>query len=267
MPAGRISKHETRKLVRPQKLQPHAAETIQDELGVEEPMEIRVQDQPVAQFLRTPSDDYDLAAGFLFTRGVIRSEKDLKNIWHKAESPNVVHVAFEEGFKFDAAKLRPNPFGPGVSAKAALESLKGARVDSSARMRIDVLYELVHTMRRARTHFHRSGGLHAAAVFDLKGTLHMLREDVERLNAIDKSVGAMLLQGRAPLDNYALLVTGRAGYEVLQKAVTSRIAVVCSNNAPSSLAVEVARETGITLICFLPGEELNVYTHAERIEV
>lgn len=267
MAAGKISKHETRKLIRPQKVQPHSAETIQDELGVEEPMEIRVNDQPVATVLRTPSDDYDLAAGYFFTRGIIRTEKDLKNIWHKAESPNIVHVAFEEGFKFDATKLRANPFGAMVSSRAALDSMKSARLDSPAKLRIDVLYELVHTMRRARTHFHRSGGLHAAAVFDLKGTLHMLREDVERLNAVDKSVGAMLLQGRAPLENYVLLVTGRAGFEVLQKAAMSRIPVVCSNNAPSSLAVELAREMGITLICFLPGEEMNVYTHAERIEV
>lgn len=272
MSAGRVARHETRKLVRPQPVAPpKPAETIQDELAVEEPLELRIDDHPVAMVLRTPGDDQDLAAGFLYTRGVIRSDKDLKNIWHKPTVSNAIHIAFENGVTLDRTKLHRNLFSAGedvVSGRAALDLVKRETKPMPAnRVRIDVLYDLAHKMRKARTHFHRSGGLHAAAIFDLKGTLHMLREDVERLNAIDKSIGAMLLNGRVPLENYILLATGRSGFEVVLKAVLARIPIVCSNNAPSSLAVEVAHEVGITLLCFLPGEELNVYTHAERIEV
>jgi len=250
---------------------PPPVETIQDELAVEEPLELRVGDEAIGLVLRTPGDDRDLAAGFLYTRGLVRSEKDLKHLWQKPGVANAVQIQFEDGVAFDRSRLQRNLFHAGdavVSGMAALERVKSELPPlSSNRVRIDVLYDLASTLRRARTHFHRNGGMHAAAIFDLKGTLHMLREDVERMNAIDKSIGAMLLQGRVPLDNFILLATGRSGFEMLFKAVMSRIPIVCSNNAPSSLAVETAREMGITLLCFLPGEEMNIYTHAERIEV
>jgi len=277
MPAGKIARHETRKIVRPHPVAPpRPVETIEDELAVEEPLEIRCDGDLLALVLRTPGDDYDLVAGYLLTRGVIHTEADLGAIRHNPESnspeaQNVVNVKFTEGFKADLNKLHRNLFtsnGSGVSGRTALEALREEiQPPANCRVRIDALYTLVHTMRKARSHLHHNGGLHAAAIFDAKGTLHMLREDVERLNAVDKSVGAMLLQERLPLDNHILLATGRANFEVILKAARVGIPVVCSINAPSSLAVELARETGITLICFLPAEEINVYTHAERIEV
>lgn len=277
MPAAKVSRHETRKIVRPLPVAPpRPIETIQDELAVEDPLEIRVNGQPLTVLLRTPGDDYDLAAGFFLSRGVVRSERDFTSIRHfpNSEAPegqNVVNVIFPNSFKWDAHRLQRNLFAcelTVVSARAALDRIKSEfKSPPNCRVRIDVLYNLVHTMRKARSHLHQNGGLHAAAIFDAKGVLHMLREDVERLNAVDKSVGAMLLQERLPLDNHILLASGRASFDVILKAVRIGIPVVCSINAPSSLAVELARETGVTLICFLPGDEINVYTHAERIEV
>ncbi|MBI2900614.1 MAG: formate dehydrogenase accessory sulfurtransferase FdhD [Planctomycetes bacterium] len=272
MAAAKVARHETRKIVRPHPITPPAPPVVvQDELAVEEPLELRVADEPIAILLRTPGDDQDLAAGFLYTRGLIRSEKDVKNIWHKPGVSNTIHIQFEDGMAFDRARLERNLFltsDSTVTSRAALDLVRSEpKPPPAVRIRIETLYDLAIRLRKARTHLHPGGGMHAAAIFDLKGTLHMFREDVERLNAIDKSIGAMLLQGRALLENYVLVCTGRTGFEAILKAVRARIPVVCSNTAPTSFAVETAREGGITLVCILPGEEMNVYTHAERIEV
>lgn len=274
----RIAKHETRKISIKRDKQPTPQhKSFEDHLAVEEPLEIRIHDESVAITMRTPGDDFALAAGFLFSEGLLRNSKDIGSIRYcdNTEHPelrNIVNITFSNGNKPDLSRLRRNFYATsscGICGKASLEQIKTLAEPLSTKMKVtlDVIYGLGQSLRKAQTLFQKTGGLHAAGIFDTRGTLHTLHEDVGRHNAVDKAVGHMLMQERFPLENHLLMVSGRASFEIMQKAVMARTPIVAAVSAPSSLAVETAREFGVTLIGFLRADDFNVYTHAERIEV
>jgi FdhD protein len=278
MSATKITRHETRKYVRPEQRETPAIQTYEDELAVEEPLEIHVHNQPVTMLFRTPGDDYDLVAGFLFTEGVIRNDRDLGTIRH-APSPdnpeirdNILNVTFAEGYQYDLSQLKRHHYtsgGGGVTADAMIQHFASRvePIDGQVKVPIPTMYDLAAGLRRARTHADRMGGLNAAALFDRRGTLRMFREDVGRHNAVDKCFGAMLLKSVESLADDILLLSGRASYEIIRKAIMARIPMVGCSSTPSSMAVDLARQFGVTIIVFSDSGEMNVYTHPERIEV
>ena len=280
MTLPKVAKHETRKIsIKRAPTQPHSHhhQSFEDHLAVEEPLEIRIHDESVAITMRTPGDDYALAAGFLYSEGLLKNSKEIGSIRH-CESPNgidpknVVNVTFATGTKPDLGRLKRNFYATsscGICGKASIDQIKmlAKPIESKLKVKLDIVHGLGHSLRKAQTLFEKTGGLHAAGVFDEKGVLYVLHEDVGRHNAVDKAVGHMLLEGRAPLDHHLLMVSGRASFEIVQKAVMARVPIVCAVSAPSSLAVETAREFGVTLVGFLREDDFNVYTHAERIEV
>ena len=246
-----------------------------DVVAVEEPLEIRVGKTSLAVTMRTPGHDFELAAGFLFNEGVIRTSADILKIGYCEAEPqqyNIVTVELSGKAAFDLKRLERHFFTTsacGVCGKAALETLAihSKVVHSKFRIDIETLYSLDAKLRGKQSVFERTGALHAAAVFDGVGELVLVREDVGRHNAVDKAVGAALLEGKLPLDRHVLMVSGRSSFEILQKALMARIPVVASVGGPSSLAVEVAKEFGITLVSFLRGRRCNVYTSRERIRM
>ncbi|MBI2930313.1 MAG: formate dehydrogenase accessory sulfurtransferase FdhD [Planctomycetes bacterium] len=268
----KIARHDTRKIARGT-----AHEQLVDELAVEEPLEIRVNDESVAVVLRTPGDDFDLAAGFLLTEGILKSPDQVEAIRYgqSADHPelrNIVNVALTGGTKVDLARLKRHCYvssSCGICGKAAIENVRtGAKPShSKARFKLEMFYSLGATLRHAQTIFARTGGLQAAGVFDAHGTLLGLREDVSRHNAADKVIGTFFLNDKLPLDKHILLVGGRVSFEIMQKALMASVPVVCAVGAPSSLAVRFAQETNMTLIGFLKAETYNIYSGAERIEV
>lgn len=251
------------------------APPVEDVLAVEEPLEIRIHNEPISITMRTPGDDFHLAAGFLFTEGVVRSNDDIGTIRYceNTENPdlrNIVNVTLAGGLKVDLARLKRNFYATsscGICGKASIDLIRtqAPPLSDSARVRLDALFGLAGQLRRSQSVFEKTGGLHAAAIFDLKGNLLDTREDIGRHNAVDKAIGAMLLQGAAPLERNILLVSGRASFEIMQKAVMASIPIVCAVSAPSSLAVQFASECGMTLVGFLRGEEMNIYAGANRI--
>ena len=282
MTLPRVAKHETRKISikrHPAPSAPHSHHHVsfEDHLAVEEPLEIRIHDEAVAITMRTPGEDFALTAGFLFSEGLLHGPKDVGTLRYcdHTQDPNqknIVNFTFASGHKPDLARLRRNFYTTsscGICGKASIEQIKthAKPITSKLTVTLDVIYGLGHSLRKAQTLFEKTGGLHAAGVFDEKGVLYQLHEDVGRHNAVDKVVGHMLLQDRSPLDHHILMVSGRASFEIVQKAVMARMPIVCAVSAPSSLAVETAREFGVTLVGFLREDDFNVYTHAERIEV
>ena len=247
-----------------------------DRLATEEPMEIRV-DEPgggqrtIAVTMRTPGHDFELAAGFLFTEGLI-GPADLRGVRYcdvprEEQHYNVVTVAVESPLPDLAARSFYTTSSCGVCGKASLDALdvQCAPVAPGPEVDPGVLTALPEELRRVQRVFDRTGGLHAAALFDADGKLLTSREDVGRHNAVDKIVGAELMAGHLPLAGHILLVSGRASFEIVQKAAVAGIPIVCAVSAPSSLAVDAARRFGITLAGFLRGQRFNVYSHAERI--
>lgn len=249
-----------------------------DWLACEEPLEIRAsgpgqKPTSVAVTMRTPGYDPELAVGFLYTEGLIRDRAEV--VSSAACGPksaggacNIVQVVLSR--PFDGGSLKRNFFATsscGVCGKATLEQVAvrcppvgpGPLVDRA------VLVDLPGALRAAQAVFERTGGLHAAGLFDAEGRLLALREDVGRHNAVDKLVGRMFLEGLLPLAGKILLVSGRTSFEILQKAAVAGVPIVCAVSAPSSLAVSVAERLGITLIGFLRGPGFNVYAHPERI--
>ncbi len=282
MTLPKVAKHETRKISirrdHPQSAPPaHQHHSFEDHLAVEEPLEIRIHDEPVAITMRTPGDDFMLAAGFLYAEGLLHNSQEIGSLRHcentqHVELKNTVNLTFANGHKPDLARLRRNFYSTsscGICGKTSIDQIRtlAKPVDTKLKIRLDVIYGLGNSLRKAQTLFEKTGGLHAAGVFDEHGCLHALYEDVGRHNAVDKAVGHMLLQERVPLTHHLLMVSGRASFEIMQKAAMARIPIVAAISAPSSLAVETAREFNITLIGFLRADDFNVYTHAERIEV
>jgi FdhD protein len=241
-----------------------------DLLAVEEPLEIRVGGEALAVTMRTPGDDIDLAAGFLAAEGVVSGPADIAQI--KMCDENVADVTLADGVALPAGRLRRNFLTTSACGVCGKDSISAVRVRASydvsadqVRVTAATLAALPGRLREAQRVFARTGGLHAAGLFRADGTLLALREDVGRHNAVDKVVGRMLLDGRLPLGGAILVVSGRAGYEVVQKSISAGIAVLAAVGAPSSLAVALAREFRQTLVGFLRGERFNVYAAPERI--
>jgi FdhD protein len=253
-----------------------------DSLAVEEPLEIRVGPAgsvrvPLAVTMRTPGDDVDLALGFLATEGVIRSAEDVRTaqLCAGAQTPNtynVVDVALAPGLPAPATDPSRNFYTTsscGVCGKASIESVRTRSIfpvaGDTATVDPAVLAGLPDTLRAAQRGFESTGGLHAAGLFTADGTLMVVREDVGRHNAVDKVVGWALREHRLPLAGHVLLVSGRASFELAQKASMAGIPVLAAVSAPSSLAVDLAEEVGLTLVGFLRGSTMNVYAGAERV--
>jgi FdhD protein len=255
-----------------------------DTLATEEPMEIRLlagqTKQTVAVTMRTPGSDFELAAGFLYGEGIIDSPDDVQKISYCVDSDldaeqryNIVNVELRGGREYDLRPLERHFYTTsacGVCGKASLEQLdlRGCAVmPAGPEIPAETINTLPEKLREAQGLFDATGGLHAAALFDDKGELLALREDVGRHNATDKLVGWALLEGRLPLSAHIILVSGRSSFEILQKCLTAGVPVVCAISAPSSLAVDVAREFGMTLVGFLRGGRFNVYTGSDRIRL
>jgi FdhD protein len=246
------------------------AEGRADLLAVEEPLEIRVAGAPLAVTMRTPGDDIDLAAGFLAGEGVVAGPADIATI--TLCDANVAEVMLADGVEPPSDMLRRNfltTSACGVCGKDSIDAIRvRAAYDVSAdavRVEPATLASLPGRLRQAQRVFARTGGLHAAGLFRADGTLLALREDVGRHNAVDKVVGWALRAGRLPLAGCVLLVSGRASFELTQKALLAGIPVLAAVSAPSSLAVELAEESGMTLIGFLRGDSMNAYTGAHRL--
>jgi FdhD protein len=243
----------------------------EDRLAIEEPLEIRVNNSPIAVTMRTPGHDRELAAGFLFTEGIIHNANDIAAITApRRGSPNVVSIKLGRGASFDSARVKRHFYTTsscGVCGKATLQAIrvKTEPISSTFRIPLDLLYSLPARLREEQETFDETGGLHASALFDEKGRLLHIREDVGRHNAVDKIVGAALLEKNTPLDRHILMVSGRASFEIMQKALIARIPIVAAVSAPSSLAVSLAREFNMTLVGFLRGRKCNIYAGGERI--
>ncbi|MFD8079319.1 formate dehydrogenase accessory sulfurtransferase FdhD [Streptomyces sp. NPDC059718] len=251
-----------------------------DTLVAEEPLEIRLNGKPLAITMRTPGDDFALAAGFLVSEGVLGSADELANIVYCAGATvdgsntyNVVDVRLAPGVPVPDITLERNVYTTsscGLCGKASLDAVRTTArwaINDASPLRLEpaLLSALPDRLRAAQRVFDRTGGLHAAALFTSEGELLDVREDVGRHNAVDKLVGRALQQGLLPLAGKILMVSGRASFELAQKAVMAGIPVLAAVSAPSSLAVDLAAESGLTLVGFLRGTSMNVYAGEERI--
>ena len=256
-----------------------------DSVVVEEPLEIRLDDVPFVVTMRTPGDDFDLAYGLLYSEAVIDRVDDVASIAHcptpEDVHSNVVRVVTAPGRSFNTSRARRSlamTASCGICGKETIDSVRvrvspivdGVRV---SRQRIASLPAMLRSAQRV---FAATGGLHAVGLFRSDGAAEVTREDVGRHNAADKVIGAMLRRaavtgdacsadGRLELTGRVMMFSGRAGFEVVQKAAVARIPIVCSVSAPSSLAIDLAEEVGVTLVCFVRGDAMNVYTHTERV--
>src|SRR5579862_1557062 len=251
----------------------------EDYLAAEEPLEIRIGDHPLSVTMRTPGDDLDLAAGFLLTEGLVQRAEQIVALEHDPGDPensganrgNVVRVALAPEAMPDFEKMRRHFFAAsscGICGKASIDSVRARSMQPpNPDFRLDprVLVTLPDVLRASQPVFGRTGGLHAAALFDASGKLLVLREDIGRHNAVDKVIGWALRSGRMPLGDVAMLVSGRGGFEIIQKAIVAGLPVVASVSAPSSLAVQLARESGQTLVGFLRGRRFVIYSGDSRI--
>lgn len=254
-----------------------AVRAVDDYLAAEEPLEIRVglgvAARPLTVTMRTPGHDRELAAGFLWTEGLIDGRAQIAAMREPEPGSgargNVVEVELR-GRMPEPAESQRNFFATsscGICGKASIDAVRvrGLRAPNhNFRIDPEILCELPAQLRAHQAAFDRTGGLHAAALFDASGTLLEVREDIGRHNAVDKIVGWALLSGQIPLSEHVLLVSGRGGFEIVQKALAAGIPVVASVSAPSSLAVKLAREMNLTLIGFLRGRRFVVYSGAER---
>jgi FdhD protein len=254
---------------------------VQDSLAGEEPLEIRVGGNPLAVTMRTPGYDLELAAGFLFTEGIIQRREQILSLemakpdagtQHDTQleaqpgtqTGNLVVAQLEGDVQLDAEKTQRNFFANsscGICGKASIDAVRSRFL----RARSDVLCGLPEKLGGSQDIFSRTGGLHAAGLFTANGELLVAREDIGRHNAVDKVVGWALREGRVPLGEFILVVSGRCGFEIAQKAIAAGIPIVASVSAPSSLAVQLARELNLTLVGFLRGRRFVVYSGEERI--
>jgi FdhD protein len=254
-----------------------------DDVAGEEPLELRVtaagETRTLATTMRTPGNDFELAAGFLHSEAIVRRRDEIANLTYcldPALDPdqryNVVSVELRNGAaSADLARFERHftiNSACGVCGRAQLDALRDLGIgvlEDDLRVPQSLLYELPQRMRTSQRIFASTGGLHAAALFDERGEAIAVREDVGRHNAVDKLVGWGLLNARLPFARTMLMVSGRTSYEILQKSAMARIPIVCSVSAPSSLAVDLARAFNITLVGFLRGERANVYAAPERV--
>jgi FdhD protein len=239
-----------------------------DTLVVEEPLEIRVNGQPIAVTMRTPGSELELALGFLYTEGIIRDPSEVASAKLCIDDPNVAEVVLRGQYAIESRNFYTTS-SCGVCGKASIDSVKvHSHHDVSTdpmTIRAAILSTLPDKLRQAQRGFARTGGSHAAGVFTASGDLLLAREDVGRHNAFDKAIGTLLQRGEVPLTGKVILVSGRASFELTQKAWMAGASVLAAVSAPSTLAVDLAAEAGITLVGFLRGESMNVYTRPERV--
>ncbi|MEV6952513.1 formate dehydrogenase accessory sulfurtransferase FdhD [Streptomyces sp. NPDC051183] len=283
---GRVT--ERRRVVR---IRSGVAGARPDTLVAEEPLEIRLNGKPLAITMRTPGDDFALAVGFLVSEGVLGSAADVRAVTYcegatdrgplpvaaggGSNTYNVVNVQLGAGVPLPDITLERNVYTTsscGLCGKASLDAVRTASrfpglAADPVRVSADLLSELPDRLRAAQKVFDRTGGLHAAALFSATGELLDVREDVGRHNAVDKIIGRALQAGRLPLAGAVLLVSGRASFELAQKAVMAGIPILAAVSAPSSLAVDLALETGLTLVGFLRGRDMNIYAGEQRIDL
>ncbi|MBK7869263.1 MAG: formate dehydrogenase accessory sulfurtransferase FdhD [Saprospiraceae bacterium] len=268
------------------KLKENHAAAWEDTLVVEEPLEIKIaygkgtqrKQKDLAVTMRTPGNDFDLAMGFLFTEGIILSAKDVLQMRYLAEQldeasqENIVLVDLQTDINFDFEQLNRHFYTSsscGICGKASIDMVQTTchylLPKGEPRISADLLFSLPQKLNQEQTLFAQTGGIHAAALFDTNGNLQLLREDVGRHNALDKLIGAALKQDQIPLSNAIILVSGRAGFELVQKSVMAGVPILAAVGAASSLAVELAEEHGMTLVGFLREQKGNIYCGAERI--
>ena len=267
-----------------QRMGPGTRRSLRDRVAVEEPMEIRVEQggpagqkaHSVAVTMRTPGNDFELAAGFLFSEGIVSGRDQIQEVTYcrnrDAQEYNIVTVRLREGVRLDESLLSRNFYTSsscGVCGKASLEAVavKGCAPLPRGRLDLDphLLARLPARLLEGQDAFQRTGGLHAAGLFREEGELLQLREDVGRHNAVDKVVGGSLLAGALPLEDRVLVVSGRTSFEILQKAVAAGIPAIVAVGAPSSLAVDLARRFNVTLLGFTRPEHFNLYAGEERV--
>ena len=259
---------------------------LSDLLSVEEPLEIRIVYGPrseriqknISVTMRTPGNDLELAIGFLFTEGIISSYQDVTDAYHldmkcSSQKQNIVQVELAENFMPQLQQSDRNFYTTsscGVCGKGSIESIRTVSPFNNQdkpqlNLSTDILYKLSGKLSAAQSGFAATGGIHASGLFTVKGDLVLLREDVGRHNALDKLIGRALLNDDLPLDQHILLLSGRASFELIQKAAMAGIAIVAAIGAPSSLAVELAAEFDITLLGFLKEDRFNIYNLSSRI--
>ncbi len=243
---------------------------VQDYLAAEEPLEIRAANRPLTVTMRTPGHDRELAAGLLFTEGFLERPEHLIGLSEvRGTRGNVIEANLSSACELpnsDRALVASS--GCGICGKSSIDAVRRRglrRPNSEYRIDPEVLCSLPDRLRAGQQVFGRTGGLHAAALFDSEGNLVALREDIGRHNAVDKIAGWALLEGKLPLSHHVLLVSGRGGFEIAQKAIAIGVPVLASVSAPSSLAVRLARELDLTLAGFLRGRRFVVYSGQERI--
>jgi len=248
----------------------------EDYLAAEEPLEIRVGDEPLSVTMRTPGHDLELSAGFLLTEGLVTRREQivsLENVIEDGEAKrgNVVRAVLASESTPDFEKMRRHFFAAsscGICGKASIDAVRSRSLEPpnpDFRLDTEVLLRLPDALRASQAVFGRTGGLHAAALFEARGELLVVREDIGRHNAVDKVIGWALLENRVPLREAVMLVSGRGGFEIVQKAIVAGLPIVASVSAPSSLAVQLARELRLTLIGFLRGRRFVIYAGEERI--
>ncbi|GEJ46241.1 formate dehydrogenase accessory sulfurtransferase FdhD [Chryseobacterium sp. ON_d1] len=259
-----------------------------DDISVEEPLEIRVsysaegkkESKNISVTMRTPGNDAELAAGFLFTEGIISGREQIKSIYSpQAEcsrnSENVVIVELTEGFVPELMKADRNFYTTsscGVCGKGSIESIRTVstfhnHTKENTEVSLETLYQLSEKLQSFQNNFSATGGIHASGIFDMEGNLLALREDVGRHNALDKLIGHALSAGLLPLNNKILLLSGRASFELIQKAAMAGISIVAAIGAPSSLAVDLAKEFDITLLGFLRDNRFNIYHSGSHFNI
>jgi FdhD protein len=247
-----------------------------DYLAAEEPLEIRIGENPLSVTMRTPGHDLELAAGFLFTEGLVQRREQIIALANATNDDdgkrgNVVRAEVAAEALPDFDKLRRHFFAAsscGICGKASIDAVRSRLLrtpNPDFRVEPKLIVRLPDALRSEQDVFERTGGLHAAALFDGRGALLIVREDIGRHNAVDKVVGWALLNDRIPLSDCILLVSGRGGFEIIQKAIVAGIPVVASVSAPSSLAVQLARELRLTLIGFLRGNRFVIYAGEDRV--
>ena len=243
-----------------------------DDLTIEEPLEIRIGRNSLATTMRTPGQDEELAAGFLVSEAIVRERKEIVAISGTRGNIAVVKLAAGVKLKLGSAKR----FGAissscGICGKTSIaatrQNFPPIATTQNARIEIQTLLSLPALLQKQQGEFARTGGIHAAGIFDLNGKPKGVREDIGRHNAVDKVIGRAFLDGLVPLDRHVLLVSGRASFEIMQKALSAGIPIVASVSAPSTLAMSFARESNQTLVGFLRPPSFNVYSHIERVKL
>lgn len=270
------------------KVSENRSATFLDDVSVEEPLEIRILyhdgiariNKNISVTMRTPGNDSELAAGFLFTEGIISAYGQIKNIENpqsecSVSSKNIVTVELHDDFVPKLMNAERNFYTTsscGVCGKGSIDSIRTVssfqnRKKEDQNIRLDVIYDLSEKLRSFQNNFSATGGIHASGLFDSAGNLLALREDVGRHNALDKLIGYALSSNLLPLNDHILLLSGRASFELIQKAAMAGITVVAAIGAPSSLAVDLAKEFDITLFGFLRGNRFNIYNMGNHFKI